>query len=387
MAVAAGAACLGMAGCGEDRKAAANPAKAAEAVAAAPADPATIRLGGTLAAAVKVGQPSSVRIADTLRIAGRLEVNSNKTARIGAPMTGRISDIRVVLGSDVRQGQTLALLNSQDATQAQLAFLKAHSAEQLTTRAVERAKLLLSADVIGSAELQRRENEQVVARAEKRAAADQLRILGLTQESIDQLEGTGKLIPAAPVSATQAGTVIERKVAVGQVVQPSDSLFVVSDLGSVWAIADVPEQQADVVRRGQRVEIEVPALNDARRTGEIVYVADVVNPDTRTVRVGVVLDNRDRALKPAMLVTMHIEGRTAQRVVVPTSAVVREDNADHVFILTAPGVARLVRARLGAERDGVRPLLENLPANQGVVLDGAFHLNSERQKRNLEKTG
>ena len=358
-----------------------------KATATAPFDPAAISMNKDLVAIMKIGQPTSMRIAETLRIAGRLEVNAYKTARIGAPVTGRVSDIKVITGAQVRQGQTLASLNSQEVTQAQLALLKAHSTEQLTTRAVERAQLLLAADVIGAAELQRRESEQTVARAEKRAATDQLRILGLTMQSIDQLEATGKLIPAAPITATQSGTIIELKIAVGQVVQPSDSLFVVSDLGSVWAIAEVPEQQAESVKRGQRVEIEVPAVNDNKRSGEIVFVADVVNPETRTVRVGVVLDNRDRLLKPAMLVTMLVEGRVAQRMVLPASAVVRDDNVDHVFVLTAPGTARLTRAKLGPERDGVRPLLESLPANQGVILDGAFHLNSERQKRNLERSG
>lgn len=373
--------------CGDARNPADKAAAPAPSAAAAPFDPAAISMNKDLVAIMKIGQPTSMRIAETLRIAGRLEVNAYKTARIGAPVTGRVSDIKVITGTQVRQGQTLASLNSQDVTQAQLAFLKAHSAEQLTSRAVERAQLLLSADVIGAAELQRRENEQAVARAEKRAAADQLRILGLAMQSIDQLEATGKLIPAAPITSTQSGTIIELKIAVGQVVQPSDSLFVVSDLGSVWAIAEVPEQQAESVKRGQRVEIEVPAVNDNKRSGEIVFVADVVNPETRTVRVGVVLDNRDRLLKPAMLVTMLVEGRVAQRMVVPASAVVRDDNVDHVFVLTAPGAARLTRAKLGPERDGVRPLLEPLPPNQGVILEGAFHLNSERQKRNLERSG
>ena len=378
---------LGIIGCGGSEESADKASKEAKAASTTSLDAASVELTNDLAEIVKIGQPQSVRLAETLRIAGRIEVNAYKTARIGAPVIGRINDISVFTGSEVRRGQTLASYSSQEVTQAQLAFLKAHSAEQLISRSVERAQLLLSADVIGSAEVQRRESELVVARAEKRAAADQLRILGLTLESIVQLETNGKLILAAPITATQSGTIIEHKVAVGQVVQPSDSLFVVSDLGALWAIAEVPEQQAETVKRGQRVELEVPAVGDHKRSGEIVFVADVVNPETRTVRVGVTLDNRDRVLKPAMLVTMLVEGRVAQRMTVPAAAVVRDENVDYLFLVTAPTVARLTRAKLGPERSGVRPLLEPLPANQGVILDGAFHLNSERQKRNLEKPG
>lgn len=351
-----------------------------------PVDPLTIRLTPELGALVKVGTIESAEVGDTVRIAGRLEVNGYKTARIGAPVTGRIVDIRAVLGQEVKPGEALADINSQELTAAQLGFLKAHSAEQLTTRAVERADLLLKADVIGSAELQRRQSEQTVARAEKRAAADQLRVLGLNPRSVEQLEATGKLIASAPITATQVGTVIERKITQGQVVQPSDVLFVVSDLRSIWATADIPEQEAGAVRRNQRVEIEIPALGNERRTGQIVYVADVVNPETRTVRVGVDLENPGKTLKPAMLTTMLIEGRASPRQVVPAAAVVRENDADHLFVETAPGMVRLTRVALGADKNGVRAVLDKLPGNR-VVTHGAFHLNNERLKRLQDKAG
>ena len=390
---------LALAACGDkaapDKAAPATPATPATPAApgangarpgAANANAASIALAPELAALVRIGQPATMQLTDGLRIAGRIEVNGYKTARIGAPVTGRIGDIRVVLGQDVRLGEPLAEISSQEATAAQLAFLKAHSAEQLNQRAVERAQLLISADVIGAAEVQRRQNELAVSRAEKRAAADQLRVLGISSAAVAELERTGRLIPTAPIAATLAGTVIERKIAIGQVVQPSDSLFVVSDLSSVWAAADIPEQEASVVSRGQRVEVEVPALGNERRAGKIVFVSDVVNPETRTVRVGVVLDNPGKQLKPAMLTTMLIEGKTANRTVVPATAVVRESDADHVFLITAPGTATLTRVNLGAETGGVRPLVDPLPPNQGLVVDGAFHLNNERQKRALEKS-
>ena len=383
-------AALVLAACG-DKTAPAKPAlnKSAKAEAGAPlhrGNPASITLAPELAALVKVGELPIMQVPETLRIAGRIEVNAYKTARIGAPVTGRISDIRAVLGQEVRVGETLAAISSQEAIAAQLAFLKAHSAEQLNASAVERAQLLVSADVIGAAELQRRQNELVVARAEKRAATDQLRVLGLSSAVVAQLEGTGRLSTVAPIAATQAGTMIERKIATGQVVQPSDSLFVVSDLRSIWATADIPEQEARAVGRGQRVEVEVPALGNDRRTGKIVYVADVVNPETRTVRVGVDLDNPGKALKPAMLMTMLIERKLSIRTVVPATAVVREGDNDHVFLIVTPGVATLARVSLGPEKAGMRPLLAPLPPHQRVVLDGAFHLNNERQKRALEKS-
>ena len=160
----------------------------------------------------------------------------------------------------------------------------------------------------------------------------------------------------------------------------------VSDLRSIWATADVPEQEASQVRRGQGVVIEIPALGNERRTGLIVFVADVVNPETRTVRIGVDLENPGKTLKPAMLTTALIEGKSTSRQVVPAAAVVRENDADHLFVETSPGVVRLTRVTLGSDKAGVRAVLDKLPGNR-IVTQGAFHLNNERLKRLQEKTG
>ena len=391
MAIGIALLAVSLEGCG-DKNAPPAATKASEKAGASPpaapplTDPLSMRLTPELGSMVQIGSVSTTDVSETIRIAGRLEVNGYKTARIGAPVTGRISDIKAIVGQEVRAGETLADINSQELTVAQLGFLKAHSALQLSSRAVERAELLLSADVIGSAELQRRQNEQTVARAEKKAAADQLRILGLPANAIDRLEQSGTLITSAPISSTQAGTVIERKVAQGQVVQPSDALFVVSDLRSIWATADVPEQEASQVRRGQGVVIEIPALGNERRTGLIVFVADVVNPETRTVRIGVDLENPGKTLKPAMLTTALIEGKSTSRQVVPAAAVVRENDADHLFVETSPGVVRLTKVTLGSDKAGVRAVLDKLPGNR-IVTQGAFHLNNERLKRLQEKTG
>ncbi|MEI8302550.1 MAG: efflux RND transporter periplasmic adaptor subunit [Burkholderiales bacterium] len=372
--------------CGQ-REAAAPPAAGKATTTAATAstsDPLELTLDEALARRVVIGSVSTRRVVDTIRIAGRLEANQNRSSRIGAPITGRLTQIDAQIGQVVRQGQVLAEINSPELAQAQLNFLRAHSQQQLLTQAVERARLLLEADVIGSAELQRRQGELTVAAAEKRASSDQLRALGLTAERIARLESTGQIQPTAAITATLGGTVIERKVAQGQVVNPADVLFVVSDLTALWAVAEVPEQDAQFVKTGQRVQIEVPALDNERFDGRVAFVADVVNPETRTVRVGVDLENRGGRFKPSMLISMLVEGRSAERQVVPASAVVREGNADHLYLQVRPGVFRMVPAEIGPERDGMRALLRPLPPGAQLALDGAFHLNNARMQRALD---
>ena len=333
---------------------------------------------------LKVGLPVSLELADRLRVPGRIEPDEEALVRIGANVTGRIVEVNSRLGDEVISGGVLAKISSPEFTEAQLAFLRANSETTLAERASERATQLLLADVIGSAELQRRESELQVLRAEQSAAKDQLRLLGIGSESLDTLKKFGRILPSVEIRSPIEGTVIERKVSVGQVVEPSDQLYTVADLSSVWVVGDVPEQSARGVKIDQHVEIYIPALGDVRLIGRIVFVAETVDPETRTITVRTLVDNEFRALKPAMLARMYITGVQNKKLVIPEGAVVREDNRDHVFIAQGNDSFLLVPVELGEAVGQVRPVLEGLDKDREIVLDGAFHLNNERKRADLE---
>lgn len=357
-------------------------------VAAAPVDPLLVTAAPELAGILKLGPVSSQPLAETLRVAGRLDFDEQRVIRIGAPVTGRVTDIHAILGQQVKAGEVLAKLNSTELGQAQLAFLKASANRGLAMRAAERARVLYQSDVIAAAELQRRENEFAMGQAESRAAADQLKVLGMSAKAIEQLAASGAIASFSPVVATLAGSVVERKVTLGQVVQPADALFTVADLSRLWAVAEVPEQQAGLVSVGQTVNIEVPALAGEPLTGKLINISDTVNPDTRTVRVRTELANPGHRLKPAMLATMLITSKPVPKLAVPATAVVRENNVDHLFVQVAPNQFRLTAVTLGAESHSgealLRPVLGGVKEGAVVVVDGAFHLNNERKRKELE---
>ncbi len=378
-------AALILAGCGKQGAGPATAQAPASAASAAAADPNVVRVQASMAHHFKVGEVQLADIATVQEVVGRIDANEKLVTRIGAGVTGRITQVLAEVGEPVRPGQTLARIASPELTSAQLAYLRANSQANLAERAVDRARQLIQADVIGSAELQRRESELTIARAESRAAADQLRLMGVPADGIQRLAATGSLQEAANVTATIAGVVTERTVSQGQVTQPGDPLYTVADLSNVWVIGALPEAAARTVSLGQLVEVSVPALEGRKLTGKVVFISDTVSPETRTLTVRTQVDNRDRQLKPQMLATLRLVGPAVKQPTVPAAAVVRENDRDHVYVRTADNTYRFTPVDLGpATSEGQRPVLKGLGVGTPVVVDGAFHLHNERKRAELQ---
>jgi cobalt-zinc-cadmium efflux system membrane fusion protein len=358
--------------------------KEAPPAAVAPADPSLVTVQPDFLQRLKVAPANEGESTETLRVPARIEVDEQRVARIGAAVTGRVTQIHATLGQRVKRGEVLATLHSTELSTAQLTYLKALSQAELQRRAVDRAKLLFAADVIGAAELQKRESELSQAQAELYASRDQLKVLGMTASAIVKLESSRSVHSLSSVTATLDGAVIERKLTQGQVVQPADALFTVADLSHVWLVAEVPEQQAAMVKKGEAAQAEIPALNGKRIEGRLIFVADTVNPDRRTVTIRMDVDNPERMLKPEMLASMLIRSAPQRRLMAPAAAVVREDNKDHVFVRLDQHRFQLRPVKLGQESGGLVPVLEGLKAGEMIVTEGAFHLNNERKRKELE---
>jgi membrane fusion protein, heavy metal efflux system len=343
-----------------------------------------IKLVPEMTKGIKTDEIKLEKLADKIQVPSQIKVDEQKLIRVGANVTGRIVKVTAKLGDHVSAGSTLAEISSPDLTKAQLEYLRAHSLTVLNERAAKRAKLLLDADVIGAAELQRREAELQVTRAELSAAKDQLRLLGVFDEAVNDLVKRGQILPSVAITATKSGIVIQRNVVTGQVVEPADQLFKVADLSTVWAVGDVPEHIASNVIAGQHVEIQVPALNNVALDGVIVYVANTVNPQTRTVTVRTVVENTDRKLKPAMLASMRITETPQKQIVIPESAIVRETNKDYVYIEEDTNTYLRVPVDLGPEIGNLRPVIAGLSVGQRIVIDGAFDIDNERKLEELE---
>jgi cobalt-zinc-cadmium efflux system membrane fusion protein len=362
-----------LAGCDEKSAAPSN----------APRDPLSIQAHAELAARLKTGAPEMTEVRETLRVPGRIEADETRLARVGTPVPGRVTGLQAREGDTVRRGQVLAVISSTELSAAQLGYLKAVSQRGLAVRAAVRAQQLLEAEVIGAAELQRRQAELAQAEAEVNAARDQLKVLGMGAVALDRLAQMRTINSTAQIVAPIAGTIIDRKVTEGQVVQPADGVLLIADLSNLWAVADVPEQIAGSVRPGEEVQLEVAALPGRPLPGRLSYVAPTVSPETRTVRVRMDLPNPQREFRPNMLASMLVRSAPQWRLTVPAEAVVREENRDFVFVRGGENAYRLHAVQLGAEFEGRRVVQSGLREADVVVLDGAFHLNNERKRREL----
>ncbi len=347
-------------------------------------NPLEIRPAPALVKELKLGEPRWEEIAGSLRVAGRVEANERRLARVGSPVTGRITELLAFEGQKVHQGQVLAKLYSTQLSDAQFAFLRDQSQHELAARAADRAKQLLQANVIGTAEVQRRQAELDQASAELSSARVQLQVLGMSDAAITDLQTGRKLNSEFQVLATIAGTLLERKVTVGQIVQPAETAFTIADLSRVWLVAEVPEQSAGHLLTGKAVQAEIPAFPGQIIAGRLSFVSSIVNPETRTVTARMEVSNPQGLLKPAMLATILLKDRLERRHVIPATAVVREDNQDNVFVNREAGVFALRKVTLGEEFEDSRVLVDGVSPGEQIVLDGAFHLNNERKQKLLE---
>lgn len=349
-------------------------------------DPTVVSVTPDLAKRLVIGEPKVEDVAGSLQVAARIDTDASRIARIGSPVAGRIIKLLVLEGQYVHRGESLATLHSTDLSDTQFSFIKAYSQEQLAEKAAERAEQLVKADVMGLAELERRRAEQLQASTEAQAFRTQLGVLGMSDAAIRKLETTRKLNADYPIISTISGTVLDRKVTIGQIVQPAEIAFMVADLSNVWVIADVPEQSAGKLHKGMEVIVKIPALPEQEIQGKLSYVSPIVDPNTRTVQVRMDLPNPKGIFKPAMLANMTFIDASERKNTIPSTAVVREDNKDCIFVQIGPKKFMLREVSLGLESGDRRVLESGVNPGEKIVLDGAFHLNNQR-KQNAIKGG
>lgn len=316
-----------------------------------------------------------------------IHANENELAEVTTLIRGRVVEVSVDVGKDVKKGERLALLDSSDLGVTEGAYLKAAARQYEAQLAYERAVNLHEHRAISLAELQRREAEMKTARADAREAAHRLELLGVSVQEIQRLDREQTIRSDVAIRAPFAGRVIMRNITRGEVVETSRHCFTIADLSDVWVIGNVPEKDVRFIRPDQMVEIVVAAYPHALFSGKITHISDVLDPETRTMRLRITVSNPDRTLKPEMFATVRVYASSKQDGLMVPLAAVQNDGAGKVlFIRQAVGRFQPRRVKVGEEQGERVVVLEGLQEGEEVVVKGAFALKSEVDIHKVEPT-
>jgi len=214
-------------------------------------------------------------------------------------------------------------------------------------------------------------------------AASKLRFFDVPEAQITGLEKSRKALKTLPVSAPMSGFVIEKNVVSGQMVDAGMRLYRIADLGIVWVIAQVYEQDLPFAKLGQEAVVKVASLPDREFRGRVTFVYPSVDEKTRTAKIRLEFENPGYYLKPGMFVSAQIHAQLEDSaVLVPESAVLRSGAKNTVFVALDGGRFEARDVVLGVEAEkGMNQVISGLKAGEHIVTSGQFLLDSESQLR------
>lgn len=317
----------------------------------------------------------------------RIVADPNRTARVLPPVQGRVTAVLVRLGDRVEQGQPLVTLESPDADAAVATFLQTQAGERQARATLQKAETdlarasdLYQVRAVAEKDLLAAQNDAAQARlglegaeAARQQAFRKLELLGLEPATFRQ---------AALVRAPISGKVLEVNVAPGEyrgaVATHSDTttppLLTIADLGTVWVQADVPEPLLRLVHVGQPVTITLVSFPDEVFGGTVSRIGDVLDPQTRSLKVTVTLPNPAGRFRPEMFGSIRQPGPRHSLPVLPADAVVLEYGRPVVFVERAPGQFERRAVATGARAESLVAITRGVQAGERIVVDGAVLL-------------
>ena len=308
-------------------------------------------------------------VSGKLVLPGIIESDPARTAAVLTPLTGRVRELKVALGDRVVAGQVLAIIDSADLAQAYDDNDKAADAVALTAKNLERQEGQHRIGAASERDLDQSRSDHAQASAELTRTRARLEAIGA---SVDTHERSRSLTLRAPL----AGSVTNLAIAPGNMINdPTMAIVTIADLSTVWATALVPEKDIGVVAKGQSTEVTLAAYPGKVFRGTVLFVSDVVEPDSRRNKLRIAFANPSYELKPNMFASITLLEPAQSRVTLPTSALLMNNDRTTVFVATAPWTF---------ERRIVEPLLEEGPAvaissgvtsGEQVVVKGGILLN------------
>jgi cobalt-zinc-cadmium efflux system membrane fusion protein len=298
-----------------------------------------------------------------LKANGVVTPDVNSTIHVTSQGSGRVVDLKVRLGDNVRKGQELLSIYSADLSGAYSDYQKAIADERLAEKGLERAQLLYSHGALAQKDLEQAEDAEAKAKVDVKNTEQHVRILGG-----DPAHPSPLIELRAPVS----GTIVEQNISGFEGIKSLDNspnLFTIANLSQVWVLCDVYENDLGEAHIGDLAQIRMNAYPDQVYHGKVGDISRVLDPNLRSAKVRIVLANPDGTLRPGMYAVATFRSRRQQpQLLVPSTAVMRLQDKDWLFREEGQNRFRKIEVRtLGTTADGLQQLSGDLKAGDEVV--------------------
>ena len=286
---------------------------------------------------------SNYAAASTLQVTGTVNPDISRTIPVISIASGRVVDIHARIGDYVKKGQLLMDVQSTDVSGAFGTYLKAVNDERLAKVQLDRAKLLYEKGAVPQSQVEITQDAEDDAKAALSAAEDQLRVLG-----VDKNHPSAIMKVFAPASGYIIAQNVTNASAAGVTYTGSSSAFIIADLSHVWIICDVYENDLASVHLGQKADIRLTAYPDRVLTGVIGDIGAVLDPQIRTAKVRIQVDNPGTLMRVGMFATATIHGKAQQNhAEVPSTAVLHLHDRDWVYVPAGNGSFRRMSVQSG----------------------------------------
>jgi len=329
---------------------------------------------------VSFGPASSGGMETTLTTTGEVRLNTNRTVRMSVPVSGVVEAVEADLGDVVEDGEVVYSIRSTELAETVGDYLRASDLVRLSRKNYERERDLYRKKISSEAELINAEMAFQEHQAELKAVRQKLLALGLEEDSIDgKLRDEGILEVRAPIM----GTVIEKDVAINENADPGDGLMVVSDLGTLWAWADIYERDlSSLMESGGAGElparIKVRSFQGRTFDGTVDYIGATMDEATRTVKVRITVDNSEGLLRPGMFCDVSIPLKISDKVVlVPRDAVLSDEGQNFVFKHLRGDYWVRRHVTTGREFGEKLEIISGISPGEVIATEGAFLLKSD----------
>ncbi len=325
--------------------------------------------GSPLLAKLTIDAVAEKEVQRNLILPAAVEADPARLVKVLPPLAGRITQLRVQLGEQVERGQPLVVLDSSDLATAYADYDKAKAVLALAIKSRDRLRDLARGGGASVKDQQQAETDYVTAEVENQRAEARLRQIGVDPEMPTKSRTVA--IPA-PV----AGSVIELAAAPGAYWNDSTAaLMTVADLSTIWVTANVPEKDTSLVAKGQAVDITFAAYPGEVFKGDVLFVSNVLDPDTRRTKVRISLPNPDFRFKPGMFANVTFFAAKQMVPIVPTTSLVLKDDANQVFIEVAPWSFEARRVDIGFQQGDDAVVRGGLKAGDRIVVKGGVLLD------------